>query len=299
MNKYEGVFPVIPAPFTEDGRTIDFQNWGRLVDYAIKVGSSGIAIFGAGTEFYKLSLDERQKMLRIAVDTCRKRVPILVTVTNHATVLAVEEAKQASENGADIINIFPPSFASPSSDAVIKHVMHIVEAVDVPVMIQYAPELTGQRIALQVFSQISEGANRELLIKVEANPTGPTISAIHAATQGRYSMAVGNAGLYMYDALLRGARIIMPGLAMVERYISCYRTFSTGNHAEAYREYASLLPYIVALGQDNEVFVALEKIILKEKGLISSSFCREPNRIPDDTTVRIALQSIGLSRINT
>jgi 4-hydroxy-tetrahydrodipicolinate synthase len=299
MNGYEGVFPVIPAPFTEDKNTIDYQNWERLVEYAIDAGSSGIAIFGAGTEFYKLSAVEKQKMLKIAVEACRKRVPILATISSHATVLAIDEAKQAVDYGADIINIFPPSFAAPSPEAIIKHVMRIIEAVDVPVMIQYAPELTGQKIALQAFSRISEEVERELLIKVEANPIGPTISAVHKATQGRYSMAVGNAGLHMYDALLRGAQIIMPGLAMVERYISFYRTFSTGNHAEAYRDYASILPYIVALGQDIEMFVALEKMILKEKGLLSSSVCREPNRIPDDTTVRIAFQSIGSKRGNT
>lgn len=296
MNKFEGVFPVIPAPFTDSGSAIDYQIWEHLIEYAIDVGSSGIAIFGAGTEFYKLSTTEKQKMLQIAVKVCRKRVPVLVTISSHATTLAVKEAIQAVEDGADIINIFPPSFAAPTADAVIKHIMYIVEVVNVPIMIQYAPELTGQKLALQVFEQISEESNHDLLIKVEANPTGPTISAIHMATHGCYSMAVGNAGLYMYDALIRGARIIMPGLAMVERYISFYRCFITGNHNKAYREYVELLPYIVAIGQENEAFVALEKIVLNKKRLVTNTVCREPNRIPDNITVDIVLQSIGYNQ---
>ena len=84
----------------------------------------------------------------------------------------------------------------------------------------------------------------------------------------------------------------MPGLAMVELYISFYHKFITGNIDKAYDTYKELLPYIVALGQDNEIFVSLEKKVLMKKGFLSNSVCREPNRIPDETTVGILMKCL-------
>ncbi len=295
MHKFNGIIPVLPATFTDNGKEIDYEAWERVTEYTLSAGVMGVTLFGAGTEFYKLSSSEKTKMQSIAKAACSASGKILlVTVSSHATSLAIEEAKRAVAEGADIINIFPPSFAAPSNEAVLDHVVQVVTAVDVPVMIQYAPDLTGRPMDLNVFTEIAEKTKSELLIKVEASPIGPSISLINKITGGKYAMAVGNAGLYMHEALERGASLIMPGVAMVEAYVEYFNTYVAGQKAKAFELYKDLLPYIVAVGQDNEAFVKYEKTVLQKKGILSNNVCRAPSRWVDEQSIQLVFQGAGL-----
>ncbi len=121
-------------------------------------------------------------MLRIAADICHRRIPLLVTITGHSTLLAVKEAEDTVKAGANAINIMPPSFGFPNNEMITSHIIEVARAVPVPVMIQYAPALTGGVISNETFERISDCANKELYIKVEANPTGPVITSIISST---------------------------------------------------------------------------------------------------------------------
>jgi 4-hydroxy-tetrahydrodipicolinate synthase len=54
MKTIEGVCPVMAGPFTKSG-DVDFAGLERLARHLIGIGSHGIALFGIGTEFYKLT----------------------------------------------------------------------------------------------------------------------------------------------------------------------------------------------------------------------------------------------------
>jgi 4-hydroxy-tetrahydrodipicolinate synthase len=296
MSRIEGVIAVLPTPFTSDGENIDLGAVKRLVETSVQDGADALALFGAGGEFYKLSEPEKILLLQIVMDAAAGRLPVIATVTEHATCLAAHEAREYERMGVAAINIFPPHFASPSQEALTQHILRVSEAVSVPVMIQHAPQLTGTETADDVYRQICKGSDRELYIKVESDPTGPAIQRLKEATGGKYGIVVGNAGAQMYEALVRGACAVMPGAATIRAYSMIYRAFAQGDDAEAFRLFNEMLPYIHALGTGIERFIAMEKMILEHRGVLDNHVTRKPDAAPDEAAVRLLFKQYD--RIN-
>lgn len=293
MPLLKGIIPVIPTPFSENGEKADIEVFQKLVEHGIEEGANALCLFAAGAEFYKLTNEEKKELLNAAVEVNQRRIPILVTVSEHATLLAEREASYYQEHGADAINIMPPSFAAPSGPMIARHLVRVCKSVRIPAMIQYAPALTGMTIAQETFREIMESGNiPELYVKLEASPTGPLITSFQNATKGNYHIVVGNGGECMYEALTRGACAVMPGLSMVRRFREIYDMYIAGESETSYQMFKRFLPFVHFMLRDIEQFVAMEKIILRDRGLLPNAVCREPNNYPDQYTVHILSQLV-------
>jgi len=63
-----GIIPIMQTPFTVDGADVAYEDFARMCDATIRDGSGGIALFGYGTEFWKLSDAECEQMVSVAVE---------------------------------------------------------------------------------------------------------------------------------------------------------------------------------------------------------------------------------------
>ena len=287
MGLLRGIIPVIPTPFTENGQYVDYENFEKLVHMAIQDGAHALCLFAAGAEFYKLTMEERKELFIRAVRANRGRVPLIATVSSHATILALREALYYESKGAQALNIMPPSFAAPSQSMVTQHLAEISSAVHIPMIIQYAPALNGMTIAADTFARISKGQEHELYIKLEASPTGPAITALRNAVGDQYDIIVGNGGECMFEALTRGAYAVMPGAALIRPYRMIYDAFEKGETELAFDLFNRYLPHIHLMQRDIESFVAMEKIILKRRGIMKNTVCRKPDNYPDAHTIAL------------
>lgn len=281
MLNLKGVIPIIPATFTNNGAEIDYEDLGRVIDVVINEGVNGIALFGVGTEFYKLSDDERKKMLEVSIERCSKRVPLIASISRHSTELAVIDAKRAQAAGADAIMVFPPYFMSPSGSAIINHICSIASNIDIPIIIQYTPQVTGVTISLETFLEVGRKRNSTIYIKAESVPPGPLISTLIGESDGKMGVFIGNAGLQIFDSLERGACGFMPGCATASVYVKIYNEYVSGSKEKAFELFNKFVPFVNFTGQAAEMFVKLEKMILVQRGIIKSDYCRQPSYTPD------------------
>lgn len=288
---FKGIIPVIPTPFSDDGERVLYDQFAKVVDLAIREGANSIMLFGAGGEFYKLTEAEKQGLLVEALQVCSGRAGVAVTVTSHATRQAVREAEAYQKLGAGLVNIMPPSFAAPTGAMVMEHIVGVARAVSVPVMIQYAPALTGSGISNEVFAQIADRIQGELYIKVEAIPTGPAITAVIEATRGRCNVVIGNGGECLYEAWERGAVSVMPGASLVKPYHDIITAFESGDREMAWNMYRAFLPYLHFIHRHIEEFVYMEKTILMERGILSTNTCRKPAMSPDQVSLQILMRA--------
>ena len=288
----EGVFPVVPTPFSEDGGAVLYDRFAEVVEMCIREGASAIVLFGAGGEFYKLDAREKETLLQTALEVCGKQTPVIATVTQHATQHAVREAAHFAACGVAAVNLMPPSFGAPTPAMVREHILAVAAAVQMPLIIQYAPALTGGVLPAALFAEVAERAGGELYIKVEATPTGPAISAIEAATGGRYRMIIGNGGECLYEALCRGGAGVMPGAALVKPYCDIIRAFRGGEQEDAYRLYCDFLPYLHFIHRHIEEFVAMEKMILQRRGILQNHVCRKPDMVPDEVSAKLLMRHV-------
>ncbi|MBI4537208.1 MAG: dihydrodipicolinate synthase family protein [candidate division NC10 bacterium] len=276
----EGVCPILATPFTEKGE-IDFDSLGRLTRWISTTGAVAVTMFGIGSEYYKLSDQERNSMIECVLAEAKGKIPVIVSVTKHATELAVEDALYAQKMGADMLMLLPPFLLSPGPEATTHHIESVCQAVDIPVIVQYAPEMTGVKIGAEVFIGLAR-KYPQIAYKIECKPPGKVITAIREGSGGSVKIYVGNAGFQLIEGLARGAVGVMPGCSMIEVYGKIYALYAQGRIDEAVAVHNELLPLLNCMRQSVEELIKGEKMILKRRGVIASDYCRKPTFVFDE-----------------
>jgi dihydrodipicolinate synthase/N-acetylneuraminate lyase len=282
MADVRGICPIIAPPFTLAG-DVDYDSLRNLLRTLMRGGCHALTLFGIGGEYYKLSDEERHNMLGLVVDECKAGgVPSIISITQHATKLAVWEARHAEERGADCLMILPPFFLQPTAADLLAHMRAIVEAVKIPVILQYVPHLTGVAIEPTLFARLADSVPNTIYCKIECKPPGGYITELLRLSQGRVKVLAGSAGMQLPEALDRGAIGAMPGCSMFEVYLEIYGRYIQGDREEAIRVHNLLLPLLNHILQKTEMIIHYEKRILKRRGIIQTDRCRLPAFTPDE-----------------
>lgn len=276
MVELRGIYPILATPFQASGN-LDKRGLERLIDFLIASSLPGVTLFGLAGEYYKLTEYERAYVKKVFLKRTEGVFARIVSISDHSTELAQRRAEEAADAGSDALLIMPPFFLSPDANAVCAHIRAIAGTVRIPIIVQYAPNLTGMRLSAGVFANLAEEFPHIQYVKVDGTPTGPMISDLLAESGGRLKSIVGYAGLQMMDALTRGAIGCMPGCSLPEPYQDSYVKFAQGDREGAAVSHARFLPLINYMMQSLEFIIQCEKTILHWRGIIDSDYCRRPN----------------------
>jgi 4-hydroxy-tetrahydrodipicolinate synthase len=277
-----GVYPVVSTPFCDDG-TVDHGGIERIIHAQIERNIHGVVLFGIAAEFYKLEDEERRRIIETAKDVVDGTdIDLVVSVTDHATDRAEWFARFAEQNGAKALMLLPPYFLGPGAEDLQRHMRRVGKAVDIPVMVQYAPDQTGVSMSPETFVALSEEVETIRYFKIESRPPGPDISRIVDAASERVGVLIGYAGLQMIEALDRGAVGVIPGASISNHYLEVWERYEAGDREGARRKHAAMLPLIAHVVQDIEGFIHYEKRMLADMGLIDSVRARKPAFTPDE-----------------
>lgn len=278
----KGICPIIATPFTKTG-LVDDESLEREVSCMADNGCHGVTLFGIAGEYYKLSDEESARMVRVVVDTCKKKgIPSIISVTQHATEVAVQRAKFYQDCGADSLMLLPPFFLKPGAGAIYEHMKAVCNAVDIPVVVQYAPEQTGVAIAPEIMANLQNDVSTELYYKIECKPAGGYISNLLRITDNGVKVFIGNAGYQFIECFDRGAIGAMPGGSMFDLYLKIYDLYLSGDRAAAMELHGSvLLPFLNHIRQNVEMIIAYEKRIMMRRGMIATDYCRHPGFTTD------------------
>ncbi|WP_078429225.1 dihydrodipicolinate synthase family protein [Alkalihalobacterium alkalinitrilicum] len=279
MEKLEGIYPILATPFTSTGE-VDYKSFKKLVKYLANSEVHGVTMFGIASEFHKLSDCEKDKMVEIAIKCLESKKTLIISITDQSWEVAIKRAKRVEAVGGKALMVFPPYFLSPSKKEIENHILKVAKAVQIPIIVQYAPNQSGMVLEPDFFANLNEMASNIQYVKVECVPPGPMITEISKKTD-KISSLVGYAGLQMIDALDRGAAGVQPGCSFVEAYINIYNLYQSGEREKAVSSHQKLLPLLNLLMQNVELIIQAEKEILYRRGIISSPYCRSPKYIFD------------------
>lgn len=151
-----GIVPILLTPFDDDGR-IDEESLRSEVEFTLEAGVHGLGL-ALGSEFLKMSEDERRRVTRVVVEQVRGRVPVVVNTGAQSNVVAALYSRQAEELGASAVMCMPPS-TGVSGTEMRSYFKAISDAVRVPVWIQ---DTTGAQDTFE----------RELLPILRVSSTG-------------------------------------------------------------------------------------------------------------------------------
>lgn len=290
--KLRGIYPILATPFKSQGE-LDLRSFERLLDFLGGTKVQGLTLFGLAGEYYKLADDERQALQNIFLRKTPTHVTRIVSITDHSLEVARRRARAAVDAGAEALMIMPPFFLSPDPQSVRMHMEAIAEAVSTPILIQYSPNQTGLPLPPSFFIDLACQYPQIEYVKIDSTPSGPVISALRDASQGRLDCFVGYAGLQIVDAFMRGAVGCMPGCSLPEPYREVYQALRKNDPEEAARLHELFLPVISFMMQSLEFIIQCEKVILFWRGLIDSSYCRHPATALGSDDTRFLRESLA------
>jgi dihydrodipicolinate synthase/N-acetylneuraminate lyase len=252
---------------------VDLESFERQVAIAVHDGADGLAMFGLASEYYKLTDDERRGLINRLIRTVAERVPVILSVTHHATEIAVRQAREAQDSGAAAIMILPPFFLDPPHEAIVEHVACVAGAVDIPAILQYAPAQTGTGEEILSCTPVS-------IVKIDAVPFAPAAKLVPE----RCLRLAGYMGLDLPDAVTAGCQGVMPTASLVPQF----RRLWDGLHRdpeEGRRFHQHLAPVLQFMMRSIEFLVACEKHLLVRRNAISDPNSRRPRTILDPSEI--------------
>jgi dihydrodipicolinate synthase/N-acetylneuraminate lyase len=278
FQRLSGVLPIIQTPFDDRGE-IDWQVLKAEVDWAFAQGIRG---FGTGmvSEVRTLSELERGQYARRLIEYAAGRGPVFMSVTADNQSDSLKLALDASEAGCDAVMAAPPLVETLDPDGLFRYFSKLAESIEQTIIVQDASGYMGAPIPHSVYLKLlADFGNEKIVFKPEAPPNGPSISALRDASGGAARIFEGSGGVYLIDSMRRGVQGTMPGMELVDSIVAIWNAIQRGDDQTAYRIHfpvCAIVSLQMQAGLDG--FLAIEKYLLRRRGIFLNQYRREPIR---------------------
>ena len=282
--RLQGVFSVLPTPFTK-GKDVDVDSLRRVVDLFISAGVNGLTALGVTGEVSRLTEKERDLVLNTVIEQVNGRVHVVAGATADGTLTCIEFCRRAAAMKSAAVMVSPPRMPKLNSDAVVNHYKALAEAVDIPIVVQDYPPISGYAMEPALLARIAREIPQARTIKLEDPPTPFKTSRILAQSSGvEIDILGGLGGVYLIEELLAGASGVMTGFAYPEMLIEVVKLFRAGetkSAADAFYRYVPLMRFEFQEG----VGMAIRKEVLRRRGVLADASIRSPGAVADAATL--------------
>lgn len=293
-----GVYVVTPTPF-DDQEELDEASFEQLMRRLATTGVDGVIILGVLGEAAKLYGDERDRLIKAAVESAAGEMTVIVGVSHPSAEGTRVLAGRAAALGADGVMVSPPRVSRSDPGIVLEYLRRSVRNCEIPVLLQDHPASSGTYMTAETITRAAEELSVIRWVKVEDPPSQRKICELRIASGDRLLLLGGLGALSLLDELHAGADGTMTGFSVPEALVAICRDFAVGDFAGAAATFAHWLPLIVTESQE-EVGLAIRKWIYHRRGWLSSPVCRTPSwPMPDEVRRRVDTQLADLGIMGT
>lgn len=149
----KGSIPPLVTPFKEGA--VDHDAYAGLVEFQVTEGSHGILVNGTTSEPSSLTVDERNRIVDVAVEAAAGRVTVVVATGSQS--LAETEAltrHAAAKSGVDALLIVTPYYARPPQRGLVEYYRVLNTTHDKPWMIYHIPGRAAVDVKLETAKEI-------------------------------------------------------------------------------------------------------------------------------------------------
>lgn len=279
----QGVYSVLPTPFDEAGE-VDVESLRRVIDLFVAAGVNGMTALGVTGEVARLNERERDLVLETVISQANGRVPIIAGTSADGLGTCIEHTRRAHAAGASAVMVSPPRMAKLNSESVVAHYKALASAVDIEIIVQDYPPISGFTMEPPLLARIAREVPRARNIKLEDPPTPLKTVRILEQTQGiEVSVLGGLGGGFLLEELMAGAAGAMTGFAYPEMLIEVVNLFKSGDldgAADAFYRYVPLMRFEFQEG----IGMAIRKEVLRRRGALACAAIRPPGAKMDAST---------------
>jgi 4-hydroxy-tetrahydrodipicolinate synthase len=264
----DGIYTALVTPFNED--KIDQAAWRILIQRQIDAGVAGIVPVGCTGEAATLSLEDREWLVRTAVEMCAGKCAVVAGSGSNSTELTLNWTRKVKEWGADAAMLISPYYNKPQQSGLLAHYQAVARAVDIPLVLYNVPGRTAVNILPETAAQLAAEPNIVALKEASGN-----LAQIEEAV-GRCDLKVfsGDDGLnfQIFGLGGRGAISVVSNL-LPGAMVRFWKAWSRGDINQAWPMSRAFDPITAAC------FVESNPVPVKEL-LSMAGLCRRDLRLP-------------------
>lgn len=139
---FHGVYAALVTPMKAN-EDVDFTKLGAFADHLIGQGVHGLIPLGSTGEYYALSADERERVIRTTLEAAAGRVPVVAGTNAGATRDVIAFSRQAEQLGCAGVMLAAPYYSLPRPEELFSHFKAVSDAIGIPIMLYNYPGRTG------------------------------------------------------------------------------------------------------------------------------------------------------------
>ena len=153
----KGSIVALITPFDND--SLSEESYIKLIDYHLKNGTNGVVPGGTTGESPTLSHNEHKKIIEIAVNECKGKIPVIAGTGSNSTDEAVELSKFAEKAGADFLLVVTPYYNKPTQEGLYQHYKKINDNVGIPIIIYNIPSRSVIDMSVETMTKLYDLKN--------------------------------------------------------------------------------------------------------------------------------------------
>ena len=170
ISRLKGSIPPLITPFR--GGSVDDDAYAAMVDFQVREGSHGILVNGTTSEPASLSVEERNRIVDVAIAAAAGRVPVIAATGSQSLAETEVLTDHAVRAGADALLIVTPYYSKPPQRGLVDYYLHLAKRHDRPWMVYHIPGRTAVSVTLDSFKALRDGSPTFVGMKHAANDLG-------------------------------------------------------------------------------------------------------------------------------
>jgi len=291
--QWSGVFPALTTKFTADD-SIDLDLFDLNLQAQLSAGVHGIILGGTLGESSVLTLNEKEKLVKFAVDKVSGSVPVILNIAEGSTRDAINQAELARKWGASGLMLLPPMRYKPDHREAVNWFKTIAGSTNLPIMIYNNPVDYKTEVTLDMFEEIIACENIQAVKESTRDVTNVTRMINRFGDRIKILCGVDTLAL---EELCLGASGWVAGLvcAFPKETMAIYNLINAGKMEEARHIYRWFMPLLEL--DIHPKLVQYIKLAEKQAG-IGSEYVRPPRLILEGEERKIILKIIDEGILN-
>jgi 1-pyrroline-4-hydroxy-2-carboxylate deaminase len=239
---WTGVFPALTTKFTADDE-LDLHLFKKNLDAQLAAGVNGIVLGGTLGEASVLSTEEKEELVKFAVDACAGKLPVVLNIAEGSTKEALQQAEYAKAWGAKGIMMLPPMRYKSDHRETVTYFKTVAHATELPIMIYNNPVDYKIEVTLDMFDDLQVCKN--ITAVKESTRDVSNVTRMKNRFGDRYKILCGVDTIAMEELCL-GADGWVAGLvcAFPKETVTIYNLVKAGKIEEATKIYRWFMPLL-------------------------------------------------------
>ena len=170
VDKLRGSITPLVTPFRAG--KVDESAYAKLVEFQIAQGSRGILVNGTTSEPTTLTIEERNRLVNVAMETARRRVPVIAATGSQSLAETQALTAHATRVGVEALLIVTPYYIRPPQRGLIDYFLEVTNPHETPWMVYHNPSRSAVGVTVETLAMLQDRSKSFVGIKHASDDIG-------------------------------------------------------------------------------------------------------------------------------